>query len=187
MQDPDEVDIAAGCGDTAQSISKTSADVVEAYRQGLGLAAVAVIGQADEIRIAVTSNAAEAVQARWWCRRVADAERVAKAATARLRRHAAGEGLSNPGDSVAAAARQLDIVLASDEETIAAANDAASRIDQEIERMQQRGELKAVNASYRQYRIDASSRGEKVVPYRQWMRKYRANLVRALAATLRDF
>ena len=67
-------------------------------------------------------------------------------------------------------------------------NDAlmvAARVDDEIARMQRVGTLKPVNKSYRAYRLEASSRGERVLPYGAWMNRYKANLVREIAANLR--
>ena len=62
---------------------------------------------------------------------------------------------------------------------------AIARVEDELARMQAAGALKAVNASYRQYRLQAAGRGERVVPYAAWMLRYKANLVREVAANLR--
>jgi len=51
--------------------------------------------------------------------------------------------------------------------------------------MQRAGQLKSVNTSYRAYRIEASARGEKAAPYADWFNKYKAKLVRELAAAMR--
>ena len=67
-------------------------------------------------------------------------------------------------------------------------NDAmmiADRVDAEIGRMQRSGELKSVNTSYRDYRLAASARGERVLRYADWMGRYKAQLVREIAANLR--
>ncbi len=61
----------------------------------------------------------------------------------------------------------------------------AARVDREIERMQRAGALKAVNRSYRDYRLAAAARGERVLPYAAWMIRYKASLVREIAANLR--
>jgi hypothetical protein len=61
----------------------------------------------------------------------------------------------------------------------------AARVEGEIARMQRDGELKSVNASYRAYRLAAVARGESVVSYAEWMNRYKANLVREIAAALR--
>lgn len=61
----------------------------------------------------------------------------------------------------------------------------AARVDGELERMQRTGALKSVNRSYRDYRLAASARGERVLPYAAWMICYKANLVREIAANLR--
>jgi hypothetical protein len=178
------------------------AGLVAAYREGLGLAAVAVISGSSGIHIAAQSAedcalaAAETVDQRWWCRRAADAERIATAAAARMRRceaQAATESLQDESSETLAsacyaivrAAKRLNIALQTEQEMIDEAAAVIARIDGEIERMQQRGELKSVNKSYQAYRIDASARGERVVRYADWMRDYKAGLVRKLAATLR--
>jgi hypothetical protein len=61
----------------------------------------------------------------------------------------------------------------------------AARVDREIERMQRAGELKSVNTSYRDYRLGAAARGEKVLRYADWIDRYKANLIRDIAANLR--
>jgi hypothetical protein len=165
------------------------AGLVGAYREGLGLAAVAVIAGAAGIRIIAVNaedgaSAPETVHQRWWCRRVANAERVAAAAAARLRRGEA-QALAVACDCVTRAAKRLNIALQTEQELRDEAATVVARIDGEIERMQQRGELKSVNKSYQSYRVDASARGERVMRYADWMRDYKAGLVRKAAATLR--
>jgi hypothetical protein len=165
------------------------AGLVAAYREGLGLAAVAVVGGPAGIRIVAVNaedgaSTPEAVHQRWWCRRAVDAERVAAAAAARMRR---GEVQALPFacESITRAAKRLNIALQTEQELLDEAAAVIARIDGEIERMQQRGELKSVNKSYQSYRIDASARGERVMRYVDWMRDYKAGVVRKLAATLR--
>ena len=72
-----------------------------------------------------------------------------------------------------------------EEEIYAGATLVAARVDREIERMQRAGELKAVNASYRDYRLGAAARGEKVLRYADWIDRYKANLIGEIAANLR--
>ena len=66
--------------------------LIAAYREGLGLAAVVVTCGAAGVRVSAVGQGnggapdAAAAEARWWCRRAADAERVAAAAMRRLRR-----------------------------------------------------------------------------------------------------
>jgi hypothetical protein len=67
-----------------------------------------------------------------------------------------------------------------------AAMAAAARVDAEIARMQRTGALKSVNKSYRDYRLAAAARGERTLPYAAWLRRYKAGLVREIAATLRS-
>jgi hypothetical protein len=74
--------------------------------------------------------------------------------------------------------------LAEDEITTGAML-VAARVDREIERMQRAGELKAVNRSYRDYRVAATARGEKILSYAVWLDRYKATLVREIAANLR--
>jgi hypothetical protein len=182
--------------------------LVAAYREGLGLAAVAVVCGPNGTRVTAIERdagalgAGETVNMRWWCRRMAEAERVATAATRHLlRRESRGKigpqdecgfapaDASAPGrlicESIVSAAKRLNVVLHSDDEISSQAMTVIARVDQEIERLRQSGELKSVNRSYRTYRIEASARGEKIVRYSEWMRKYRENLVRELAAMLR--
>ncbi len=189
----------------ARSESKRRSALVAAYREGLGLAAVAVIHEPAGIRIAAAHGAADlrVAEARWWCRRRADAERIAAAATARLRRCesrdettggcAAGSSLSLHDGSVAAvasaaiasAAKRIKVVLHSDQEVAFDAARIIARVDEEFERLRQVGELKTINRSYRTYRTEASARGEKVLRYVEWVDKYKEKLVRELATALR--
>jgi hypothetical protein len=183
-----------------------NAALLAAYCRGMGLVAVALISDPAGMRIAaMEADDDAAAQARWWCRRHADAERIAAAATRRLRRQAQPPRINRgnstapcseaaPDDSfrlaeqtIAAAAEALNVGLYTDEEIIQAAMAAATRIDSEVERMQRAGELKSVNKSYQTYRIEASARGDKVMRYQDWMRRYKENLLCKLAATLRQF
>lgn len=161
-----------------------------AYCEGLGLAAIAVIADADGARIVAFPSAdesralaAEAVLARWWCRRIAEAEIVAAAAARKLRRQSNNAACA--GAAVSEAARRLGIVLQCDDEIGAEAMKVAVRIDAEMQKQQQSGGLKTVNRSYRTYRLETGARGERVLRYDEWMRKYKENLVRQVAAALR--
>jgi hypothetical protein len=183
--------------------------VIAAYREGLGLAAIVVISGPAGIAIVAAGHAdgdapaTETVLARWWCRRADDAERVAMAANARLRRLKSHHGapfssaaltpLSGEDsaalpliwESIARAARQCNVALQSDQALSDEAMAVIRRVDDEIERMKRSGELRSVNKSYQKYRIEASEQGERVLRYPEWMGKYREDLVRKLAAALR--
>lgn len=185
--------------------------LIAAYREGLGLAAVVVTRGPAGIRVSAVRQGTggmpdePAAEARWWCRRAADAERVAAAAMRRLRRCKSRDGgapaapqcVSSPAsgdasdalalaaEAIAGAAKRLNVALSSDEEVDAEAMIAVARVDEEIERLQRSGDLKSVNTSYRAYRLEASARSEKALRYAEWMNKYRENLVRQLAAALR--
>lgn len=206
-------DDAAGDGGAkgVRAQSRARASLVAAYREGLGLAAIAVIHSREGIRISVSENGhegalmeSEAILARWWCRRSSSVERVAASAMARLRcRDAADRDLCPPipvdprsqdempraasraCDAVKRAALQLNIRLHSEREIRDEALIVIERIDEQIEQMQRAGELKSVNKSYREYRTDAAAHGEKILRYCDWMDRYRASLVRQAAATLR--
>src|SRR5204862_2871778 len=101
---------------------------------------------------------------------------------------ASGDGsdaLAVAAEAIAGGVKWLNIALLSDEEVAAEAMTGVARVDKEIERLQSSGDLKSVNKSYRAYRLEASARGEKTLRYDEWMRHYRENLVRELAAALR--
>ena len=144
------------------------------------------------------------MQARWWCRRATDAARVAAAARARLRRRQSRDGGATPSTaavagveaeasptvllacaSVEAAAKRFNVVLRSDDEILDEAMNVVARVDAEMQKLQHSGGLKSINKAYRSYRLEASGRGERVLRYDEWMRKYRETLVRKLASTLR--
>jgi len=174
---------------------KDRAALIAAYREGLGLAAIVIDGPAG-ICIAAGEPRGEASSApghaRWWCRRRIDAERVATAATALLRRRQAKDGATAPAvavlhaaEAIAAAAKRLDVALYSDDDVALAAERIIARVDREIEALRQAGGMKSINRAYKSYRIEASGRGDKVLPHAQWFNKYRQNLLRELAAALR--
>ena len=159
-----------------------------AYCEGLGLAAIAAINSPDGMRIAVTEagdatkELAQTACARFWCRR-AEAERVA-AAAARLVRGESNDA-AHAATAVMRAAKRLGIALFSEQEIAAEAQKVAARIDVEMQRQKASGGLKEVNAAYRDYRIQTSARGERVLRYDEWMRKYKENLLRQVASALR--
>jgi hypothetical protein len=179
-----------------------------AYRAGLGLACIAVCCAAEGIIISTSTpddtgadQDAPDIAARWWCRRAADAARIAAAARAALRRresnaevaaagaHRSGfdsQQLSLASAAVANAARRYGTTLLSDEEIAAQAAEIAARIDAELQKLKQSGGMKSVNQTYKAYRLQTSGRGERVLRYDEWMRDYRADLVRQAAAALRE-
>jgi hypothetical protein len=186
--------------------------LIAAYREGLGLAAVVVTGGgAENLRIKVAAfgeeghgATADGAHARWWCRRAADAERVAAAAARLLRRESKKLPIGMPAPAVAsqqpdeyaaisraetavlAAAHRLNVVLQSDQEIAEEAAQVIARLEAEMQQQQRCGGLKAVNKAYRDYRLATSARGERVLRYDEWMSQYRQNLVRQVAAALRQ-
>lgn len=183
------------------------AALIAAFRQGLGLCGLAVIRGAAGIRFdvlgptGISLPTGERGEVRFWCRHAAGAERIAAAANSKLRRQSLDVeppvpcgALSptapvqpQPEQMLIMTAARLHVALYSNEAVISEALGAIARMEEELERLQRSGELKSVNRSYRIYRQDASARGEKIVPYALWFRKYKENLVRQLAAALRYF
>jgi hypothetical protein len=188
----------------ARREAKSRLALMTAYREGLGLVALAIVEDSAGPRIAVigqphaqAAKGPSAVSAlRWWCRSAADAERVAGSATRALRREskdgivqpsldASGPASHHVSAVVEGAARRLCVALYSDDDIAMDAERIIARVDAEIESLKRAGELKSVNQSYRAYRLQASARGEKAAPYADWLNQYKANLVRELAAALR--
>lgn len=170
-----------------------------AYREGLGVVCITIICDARGTRIVAGDNALGAGQeigARWWCRRAADAKRVASAATGQLRRRGDGarpsaaletkDLLTLACDAILAAARRVSVVLQSDDEIAEEASLVAARVDAEMQKLRQSGGLKSVNKAYQEYRLEANRCGKPAIRYDDWMRKYRENLVRQAACALRD-
>jgi hypothetical protein len=88
-------------------------------------------------------------------------------------------------EAINAAAEKLDVTLYSEEDIAAEAEQIIARVEAEIERLRCSGQFKSVNSAYRAYRMEASARGDKVVPYAEWLSKYKADLVCQLAGALR--
>jgi hypothetical protein len=188
----------------ARREAKNRLALMTAYREGLGLAAIAIVEDGAGLRIAVIGASREQAASeppavavlRWWCRRAADAERVA-AGAARAPRRQSKDGVAPPSPgaptcaphdlaaAIEGAARRLRIALHSDDDVAMDAERIIARVEAEIENLKRAGELKSVNQSYRAYRLQASARGEKAAPYADWLNHYKANLVRELAAALR--
>src|SRR5581483_6255348 len=155
-------------------IAKMNA-LIAAYREGLALAGVAVIACAGSPRIKTMTPeekvaSGESLVARWWCRRAAEAECVADGALRSFRRarNASSDPCALACASVVRAAERLAVELRSDTDVDAEAMRAMARLDQEIAKQMRSGALKSVNRSYRQYRLEASSRGARVLPYAKW-------------------
>jgi hypothetical protein len=168
--------------------------LIAAYREGLALAAVLVISGGSTIRIVAAGHSGdgapapgEAITARWWCRRAFHAECIVEAATRSLRRAKEGPGdaIQRASASISRAATRHEVLLQSDESLVEEATLAITRLEDEIERQKQAGTLKSVNAAYRQYRLDATARGERVMRYADWMDRYKEKLVREIAVNLR--
>ena len=166
--------------------------LIAAYREGLALAAVAVVKCADGLRIKTMGSEAalspgENLVARWWCRRAAEAEYVADSAARSFRRsrQKSADHSALACDAVVRAAQRLGVALCSDADLDQEAAHAIARLDAEIAVRMRAGALKSVNRSYRQYRLEASSRGERVLPYAKWMDGYKIKLMREIAANLR--
>lgn len=167
--------------------------LVAAFRQGFGLAAIAVIDGPGGVRVVaaepgaeIVCAAAETVRCRWWCPRAYEAASIATAVAARLRSRETCDGAAiSACQAVVRAAKQRNVDLHSDEEILEHALTVIARIDDELERLRQSGDLRPVNKSYQSYRRDAAAKGERIVPYAQWMLGYQEELVRKLAATLR--
>ena len=168
-----------------------------AYRDGLGLACVAVCDASGGIAIEASCRAESAdVVGRWWCRRDADAARVAAAARAALRRRESKVSAGTAGldshalacacTAVAEAAQRLGVALFSDDDIAAHAAEVAARIDAELQKLKETGGLKSVNQAYKAYRLETSGCGQRVLRYDEWMRRYRTDLVRQAAAALRE-
>lgn len=174
-------------------MNASRARLVAAFREGFGLAAIAVIDGPGGVRVAaaepgaeIVCAAAETVHCRWWCPRAYEAASIATAVAARLhsREICVGAALS-ACQAVVRAAKQRNVDLHSDEGILEQATAVIARIDDELERLRQSGDLRPVNKSYQSYRRDAAEKGGRIVPYAQWMLGYKEELVRKLAATLR--
>jgi hypothetical protein len=172
------------------------ADMIVAYCEGLGLAVVAWVPDPAGSRLAAFSpevaiRTPQTEPARWWCRRVDDAERIATAATRALARHGSNDPAcraptaSQCAAAVVAAAKRHNVALYAEADILIGAEAIIARVNAEFERFRGTGKLKAINQSYRRLRLAALERGEKMPPYVQWLNKYRVNLVRDLAAALR--
>ena len=179
--------------------TKAKAALGAAYREGLGLTALAVMGGPAGPRIAVGENPGatcllapeETLDMLWWCRRAADAAGVAAAATSRWQRRESKDGglavmaREALAAMVESAARRRGIALYSDAEISHDAECVIARVNEEIAALQRSGGMRSINQSYRIERINAAARGEKVPPYAEWLNIYKAKLVREIAAALR--
>jgi hypothetical protein len=88
-------------------------------------------------------------------------------------------------DAVLRAAQRLAVTLLADADIDEEAFRAIARLDYDIEKQKQSGALKSVNQSCRQYRLEATGRGERVLPYAKWMDGCKVKLIREIAANLR--
>lgn len=115
------------------------ARLVAAFREGFGLAAIAVIDGPDGIRVVaaapgaeITCAPAETVHCRWWCPRAFEAASIAAAAAARLHGRETRDGATlSACQAVVRAAKQRHVDLHSDEEILDQAKTAIARIDDE--------------------------------------------------------
>jgi hypothetical protein len=160
--------------------------LIAAYREGLGLVAIMASGESGEVSIVADQLVPERTAEHWWCRNAAEAGRIVSAANTSLRRKSTS-GTSDPDcrRAILLAAKRLNVNLRSDQDIAGEAAVVIDRVAAEFEQLRNTGGLRPVNKSYRDYRLAASARGERVVPYGQWLRTYRENLVRKAAFTLK--
>ena len=163
--------------------------LIAAYRDGLGLAAVALVAGANGARLMRSAEetplaAGETMQARWWCKSAEQAEWLVETAI-RVQR-CEDDAAARLADAVLTAAKRLGLRLRSDAEIEQQAAGVVARLEQEFVAQQRTGALKSVNRGYRDYRLAASARGEKVLRYAHWMERYKAKLVRQIAQNLRS-
>ena len=162
--------------------------LIAAYRDGLGLAPVTlVVGEsgAHLVRAAEETSlaAGESMQARWWCKSAEQADWLME--TAIRAQRCEDDAASRLADGVLNAARRLGLRLRSDAEIEQEAAAVIARLEQEFAAQQRAGALRSVNRGYRDYRLAATARGEKILRYAQWIERYKAKLVRDVAQTLR--
>jgi hypothetical protein len=203
MVDPKKTKARAAHAARRQAVERPV--LIAAYREGLAPSCIRIVRDAGGARVsAIAPGNGELdgevdTQLRLWCRRVADADYVAKAAMARLRRlkshekgcspnaPAAGDSdsLSQARDAVLAAAHKLGIALQFDEEIADEAMGLVALADAEIEVLRRSGKFRSVTRDYAEYRRQAKARGERPMRYVDWMLKYRADFVREAARELR--
>jgi hypothetical protein len=159
----------------------------------LGLAAVTLVVNENGARLVkaaaeASPNSGAAVQGRWWCKSAQQADWLIEG-VARAMRNAQwddADAVSRFCSGVTDAAKGLGIVLRADDEIAGEAAAVVARLEAEIAAQQRAGTLKSVNRGYRDYRLEASARGEKVLRYADWMARYKAKLVREIAQNLRS-
>jgi hypothetical protein len=154
--------------------------LIAAYREGLGLVAIVLCGENGEVCIVTDQNIPEGAGEHWWCRNATEAGRVVSGARASLCRKS-----SSGREAILRAANRLNVDLHSDQDVTGEAVVVIDRVAAEFDQFRNSGGLRPVNKSYRDYRLAAAARGERVVPYAQWMRTYQENLVRKAAVMLR--
>lgn len=166
-----------------------SETLIAAYREGLGLVAVTLVTGASGARLICAADEpalddGAAVHACWWCASAQQAEWLTEA-VARAIRHDDAKSAARLSRAVIDTAKRLGITLRPDAEIARAAVAVVARLDREITTQQRVGGLKSVNRGYRDYRLAASARGDKVLRYAEWMARYKAKLVREVAQNLR--
>lgn len=181
-------------------VAAPAAGLIAAYREGLGLAAVMLVRGAAKIRISAPASLGAGALAEgetahvWWCRRRADAERLAAAAARQWQRRAqrqqessaSPQAVADAAAAIEKAAERLGIRVWPDEEIAAEAVGLIASVEEQLEHLRRGGQLRAVNRSYRTHRMQAAARGEKTPTYAAWFADYKADLVRRLAKALRD-
>jgi hypothetical protein len=167
--------------------------LIAAYREGLALAAIVVVESADgphirTMKLEETLSSGENLVARWWCRRAAETECIADSAARSFRRQRqkAPDQSALACDTVVRTAQRLGVALCTDADLDQEAAHAIARLETEIAAQMRAGALKSINQSYGQYRLEASGRGERVLPYAKWMDSYKLKLMREIAANLRS-
>lgn len=157
--------------------------VAAVFADGMGLCAVGIATRGRSWRV-VAGSRAERIRGtgrRWYCGNADRAQLLVDAGRGGMECLPPGASIQVATATLTAIAADLGIVLVAEDRIREQAECISHEVEAAYASLQDSGEMKNVNRSYREYRLRALAAGDKPIGYPTFISNYKTGLLRAAA------